>query len=82
MFKLSDLLLVPVHKNDFAKLNEFAEASMIVKNPTKKDQIKALRRVILKEFEQFQEEQKWFNELENNMQNNLYHPKLIRRRSV
>jgi hypothetical protein len=83
MANLEDILLVPVAKEDFPKFNEFAEAMMIVKNPAiRSTQIKALRKLILRLFQEFQQERLWLSKLEEDIENNIYQPKLIRRHSI
>jgi len=43
------MILVPVAIEDFKKLNEFAEAAMIVRNPDTAQEIKAARKRLLEE---------------------------------
>ena len=38
------IVMVPVSAVDFKKLNEFAEATMIQRNPEKAEQIREMRR--------------------------------------
>jgi hypothetical protein len=42
------ILLVPVHKDDFKKLNEFAEAAWICREPNNKEEIQETRRTHLR----------------------------------
>ena len=44
---LEDFVLVPVAQADFEKLNEFAEAAVIMRNPEKASKIKETRRKLL-----------------------------------
>ena len=44
--------MTPVEAQDFRKLNEFAEASMIYRNPEKAEEIKEMRRKKLQEHNQ------------------------------
>ena len=41
--------LVPVHKDDFKKINEFAEAAWIYRDPNNSDNITLIRRNLLRE---------------------------------
>ena len=41
------IVMVPVATNEFRKLNEIAEALMIVKHPQRAEQIKEMRRKLL-----------------------------------
>ena len=51
--KLKDrIVMVPVSSLDFKKLNEFAEATMIQRNPEKAAQIREMRRKKLQEHNQ------------------------------
>ena len=51
--KLKDrIVMVPVSSLDFKKLNEFAEATMIQRNPEKAEQIREMRRQKLQEHNQ------------------------------
>ena len=45
----SEVKLVPVHKDDFKKINEFAEAAWICRDPENSDNIKEKRRNLLRE---------------------------------
>eukprot|EP00092_Neocalanus_flemingeri_P031910 GFUD01034665.1.p2 GENE.GFUD01034665.1~~GFUD01034665.1.p2 ORF type:complete len:103 (-),score=30.37 GFUD01034665.1:175-483(-) len=44
-----DVTLVPVHKDDFKKINEFAEAAWVCRDPDNSDNIKERRRNLLRE---------------------------------
>ena len=44
-----EVKLVPVHKDDFKKINEFAEAAWIYRDPDNSDNIKEIRRNLLRE---------------------------------
>ena len=46
-FSLDSKILVPVHKDDFKKMNEFAECAWICREPTKKDEIRETRKALL-----------------------------------
>jgi hypothetical protein len=59
-----------------------AQALMVFKHPSKKEQIKAVCNFVLKQFEKFQKEENWLFELEEDIQNNLFAPKLLRRHSI
>ena len=51
--KLKDrIVMVPISSVDFKKLNEFAEATMIQRNPEKAEQIREMRRQKLQEHNQ------------------------------
>ena len=51
--KLKDrIVMVPVSAVDFKKLNEFAEATMIQRNPQKAEQIHEMRRKKLQDHNQ------------------------------
>ena len=51
--KLKDkIVMIPVEAQDFRKINEFAEASMIYRNPEKSEEIKEMRRKKLREHNQ------------------------------
>ena len=47
-----EIVMVPVSAQDFKKLNEFAEATMIQRNPEKSAQIREMRRKKLQEHNQ------------------------------
>ena len=47
-----EIVMVPVAAQDFKKLNEFAEATMIQRNPEKAEQIREMRRKKLQEHNQ------------------------------
>jgi hypothetical protein len=83
MAELNEIVLLPVGKEDFEKLNEIAEALLCHKYPsTNLQSIKGLRNYLLKQFRKFQQEQTWLSDLENDIQNNVYFPKLLRRHSI
>ena len=42
--RMEEFILVPVAKQDYAKLNEFAEAAAIQRNPEKAKEIQELRK--------------------------------------
>ena len=44
-----EVTLVPVHKDDFKKINEFAEAAWICRDPDNSENIKEIRRNLLRE---------------------------------
>ena len=44
-----EVKLVPVHKDDFKKINEFAEAAWIYRDPDNSENIKEIRRNLLRE---------------------------------
>ena len=44
--------MTPVEAQDFRKLNEFAEATMIYRNPEKAEEIKEMRKKKLQEHNQ------------------------------
>ena len=44
-----NIALVPVHKEDFKKINEFAEAAWICRDLNNADKIKEMRRTLLRE---------------------------------
>merc|ERR1711915_1094563 len=44
-----EIQLIPVHKDDFKKINEFAEAAWICRDPDNSENIRDLRRELLKE---------------------------------
>ena len=44
-----NIALVPVHREDFKKINEFAEAAWICRDLQNAEKIKELRRNLLKE---------------------------------
>ena len=44
-----EVILVPVHKDDFKKINEFAEAAWVCRDPDNSDNIKEIRRNLLRE---------------------------------
>ena len=44
-----NIALVPVHKEDFKKINEFAEAAWICRDLSNADKIKDMRRTLLRE---------------------------------
>ena len=46
------IVMTPVEAQDFRKLNEFAEATMIYRNPEKAEEIKEMRKKKLKEHNQ------------------------------
>ena len=46
------IVMVPVSALDFKKLNEFAEATMIQRNPQKAEQIREMRRKKLQDHNQ------------------------------
>ena len=46
---LESAQLVPVHKEDFKKINEFAEAAWLCRDPENSDNIKEVRRNLLRE---------------------------------
>ena len=46
------IVMTPVEVQDFRKLNEFTEASMIYRNPEKAEEIKEMRRKKLQEHNQ------------------------------
>lgn len=46
------IVMVPVSAVDFKKLNEFAEATMIQRNPEKAEQIREMRRKKLQDHNQ------------------------------
>ena len=46
------LVMTPVEAQDFRKLNEFAEAAMIYRNPEKAEEIKEIRKKKLQEHNQ------------------------------
>ena len=51
--KLKDkIVMTPVEAQDYRKLNEFAEAAMIYRNPEKAEEIKDMRRKKLQEHNQ------------------------------
>ena len=53
LIKLKDkIVMIPVEAQDFRKINEFAEASMIYRNPEKAEEIKEMRRKKLQEHNQ------------------------------
>jgi hypothetical protein len=80
MADLNDILLVPVEKEHFNIINQLAEAMMCLKYP--KRHVKSVRKLVLREFKKFQQEKIWLSELESDIQNNLFCPKLLRRHSV
>ena len=43
------VILVPVHRDDFKKINEFAESAWICREPDNCEIIKETRRTLLKE---------------------------------
>ena len=43
------VILVPVHREDFKKMNEFAEAAWICREPGNSENIKEIRRTLLSE---------------------------------
>ena len=49
MTKREEIIMVPVAADDFKKMNEMAEALMIVRHPEKAEQIKEMRRKLLQE---------------------------------
>lgn len=49
MKKGEEIIMIPVTAEDFRKLNEFAEAAMIVRHPEKADEIKEMRRKLLQQ---------------------------------
>jgi hypothetical protein len=82
MADLKAIVLVAVAKEDFEMFDKLAKAMMFAKNPAKKLQIKAVRQFVLDQFQKFQQESVWFSELQNDIENNIYHPKLLRRHSI
>ena len=42
-----NMVMIPVDLDDFKKLNEFAEATLIVRNPDRAEEIKNIRRRLL-----------------------------------
>ena len=48
------VILVPVHRDDFKKINEFAEAAWICREPGNSEVIKETRRSLLREVFIFQ----------------------------
>jgi hypothetical protein len=82
MATLNDIVILPIAKEDFEKLNEIAEALICFKHPSKKAQINAVRKFVLYQFQKFQSEQIWLADLEDDIDNNLYVPKLLRRHSI
>ena len=44
-----EVILVPVHKDDFKKINEFAEAAWVCRDPDNSENIKEIRRNLLRE---------------------------------
>ena len=48
-----NVALVPVHQEDFKKINEFAEAAWICRDLKNADKIKEMRRELLKEVKIF-----------------------------
>ena len=44
---MDEIRSIPVHKEDFEKINEFAEAAWICRQPEKTNDIKAIRRELL-----------------------------------
>ena len=44
-----EVTLVPVHKDDFKKINEFAEAAWVCRDPDNSENIKEIRRNLLRE---------------------------------
>ena len=45
----SNIAMIPVHQEDFKKMNEFAEAAWICRDLKNAEKIKELRRNLLKE---------------------------------
>ena len=45
----SNIAMIPVHQEDFKKMNEFAEAAWICRDWKNAEKIKELRRNLLKE---------------------------------
>ena len=43
------VILVPVHRDDFKKINELAEAAWICREPGNSENIKEIRRTLLSE---------------------------------
>jgi hypothetical protein len=48
-YQEDEVKLVSVHKDDFKKINEFAEAAWIYRDPDNSDNIKEIRRNLLRE---------------------------------
>ena len=44
-----NMVMIPVDLDDFKKLNEFAEATLIVRNPDRAEEIKDMRKRLLQE---------------------------------
>ena len=49
MKKGEEIIMIPVAAEDFKKLNEFAEAAMVVRHPEKASEIKEMRRKLLQQ---------------------------------
>ena len=64
----SDVKLVPVHKDDFKKINEFAEAAWICRDPENIENIKETRRNLLREVNT----EYWHHFLVFNICSNIY----------
>merc|ERR1712218_766520 len=47
--KGEEIIMLPVAAEDFKKLNEFAEAAMVVRNPEKANEIKEMRRRLIQQ---------------------------------
>ena len=47
--KGEEIIMIPVAADDFKKMNEFAEAAMIVRNPDRAEEIKETRRRLLQQ---------------------------------
>jgi hypothetical protein len=81
MADIKNFTVVVVAKEDFAKFNELAENILFARNPTKISEIKSLRRYIFDNFKRHQTCFEQFAEFQEDVDNGLYIPKLLRRHS-